>query len=339
MSFPPDSRSFRYLTLPSEDMLDIRLLRDSLRPRNLRLKYLGFFWAQNGKPEDIRMNISENDVQSAEDIDDTSLVIREKIQSIGDTNGFGFKEFQKHAPFHAINLDLCDHFAAPSIDRRSALVQVVHNIADVQCKRSRDEWLLFITSRIDSEYFSKDYAEAFRNAILLNFEKSDQFQKLTLEILEGEGPEIVDEFVADLTQVHPARIRDFFCIGFGKWLLRLLGSSTPAATVEMRPSYFYSVNEGPDMLSLAYRFTPRVTGVSDSFGIASGNEPLPHDTADVEELNMAFKLIENTHGLLDVDDLLYRRQDLMLELASETKKYLEEAKYDVATYDEYFGIL
>lgn len=329
--FPVDSRNFRYLTLPSEDMLDVRILGDSLRKRNLKLKYLGFYCTKSGSPGDIRMNLSENDVKALEEVENSSETVRERLESMADESSIGFSKLAEHAPFHAVNIDLCNHFASPSA--KPPIIEALSSIAKVQSDKSSGSWLLFLTTRLDNNHFDPSHLDAFIQAIVSNINQSEEFSADLGSFFQAETSKLQD-WLGTVTSQPLHTFRDFFCIGLGKWLLRFLGNAYPSIQVEMLPSYFYTVHSGPDMLSLAYRCTPLKAPPRDSFNLVKGSQE-PPVTPVVNEPESARDLIRFTRELADADLQLSGDNTLNEEMIVESEFYLELASYDVSSYREF----
>ena len=329
--FPTDSKVFRYLTLPSEDMLDIRVLNEVLLGRDLRLKYLGFFKPSKASAEDeYRMNISDSSLKTSQQVDDSSEIIREKLESLGDSRSLAHRKLVDHAPFHAINIDLCSHFASPRGGGAPSLVRVIKQIADVQTERGADAWLLFLTTRIDRSQFDQAHRDAFIKAIQSNIQRSTLFGEQIAEMFQLSDQ--VEERLQDALQMSPEAFKDFFCLGFGKWFLCLLCNAYPQTAMEMLPGYYYTVQNGPDMLSLAYKCTAQRGKTRDDYDLVESG---PQARPEVDEVDLAMKVVVNTRGLLDVDEVLKQNVEIFEEMLRETESFLQLASYDVSVYRDF----
>jgi len=328
--FSPENRVFRYLTLPSEDMLDIRLLESSLVNSQLKLKYLGFFNAPPGHPDDIRMNLSEAEIKGLKQVDATSEVVRDLLETTGNNNSFAFRKMSEHAPYHAVNIDLCGHFAAPRGGRAKACIDAIRSIAEVQVQRSTQGWLLFLTTRFQPDYVDGGHLKSFVAAIRENIDKSEAFADSLGELFAKQGDQLIQK-LDSAEGMSISEFRSFFCIGFGKWLLAFLTGATPKTKVEMLPSYYYSIHEGEhEMLSLAFKCSPNIVLPTDRFDLAPA--PARADPEVVDEVELAIKLARSTTELTDLDALLEQAPDQMEKMIIDTIRFLQQASYDTTDY-------
>ncbi|WP_442770180.1 PP_RS20740 family protein [Zoogloea ramigera] len=363
--FPPDNRVLRYLSLPSEDMLDIRTLADSLSS-GLKLKYLGFYYAKDGSPDDQRMNISEKSVKDLDKIDATSHVARDMLEDAGNEGSAAYQTLVSHAPYHVVNIDLCDHFAAPRRANVYACIDALKCIANIQHRRAGgNSWLLFLTTRIQPDHFDVQHLRAFVLAIKENVGASKEFKEKLTEAFMIQAEDLLgklDQIASMLEKISPdaarkARLseedktavrtavssiisqedfRKFFCIGFGKWLLTYLAASPPGTKVEMLPSYHYEVGtESQDMLSLAFKCTPQIQPLQDRFNLASPTRSTGN--APIDEPKQGIQIINRTIRLTDLDSLLSNDPEKMNEMIDSSMYYLRLADYDVSEYRDKFA--
>lgn len=333
--FPPDNRVFRYLTLPSEDMLDVRVLESGLQRSNLKLKYLGFFSTRQGSPDDTRMNLSESEIKGLDRIDETSEVVRDRLETTGNRKSMAFRKLVEHAPYHAVNVDLCGHFAAPRRGEAVTYIDAIHSIASVQVEKSTQCWLLFLTTRFQPDNFDAEHLKGFIVAIKENVEKSALFANRLSEVFMREGDDLID-FIESSRKMSRDEFRSFFCIGFAKWLLAFLTSAEPKTAVEMLPGYYYTVQEpDQDMLSLAFKCSPRPRGPQDRFHIASSGGA--RTDGPVDEVALAIEIARATQSLTNLDDLLSRDSIIWEKMVQDSMRFLKEASYDVAEYRSFAG--
>lgn len=362
IAFPPDNRVLRYLSLPSEDMLDIHTLVSSLN-EDLTLKYLGFFYAQNGSPDDQRMNLSEKAIKGLDRVDATSHIARDMLEDTGNRKSTAYKTLRAHAPYHVVNIDLCDHFAAPRRANAYACIDALHSIAEIQHEKAGgNSWLFFLTTRIQPDYFDVLHLRVFVAAIQANVNASEEFRAKLGEVFFQESDRLLQkltDLAALLEKTDPVHRKDagltsdevealrrdaantvdedtfrkFFCVGFGKWLLSFLAASSPQTKVEMLPSYFYSVgSDNQDMLSLAFKCTPQTQPLSDPFNLV--RSPL-QAKAPISETRQGVQIVKAVSRLRDLDDLLENNPEQMELMVQETIMVLDKADYDTSTYREF----
>lgn len=332
-TFPADNRVFRYLTLPSEDMLDIRVLREKLSSLGIDLKYLGYCDVESGSNQDTRMNLAESDVKGSGFIHESSIIVREKLEDTANHNSLAHSELDRHGPFHAINIDLCAHFAQPRNLNANACVDAVNSIVQHQVRRNQPKWLFFLTTRVRPGHIDSHHLQAFIEAIRENINSNPEFASRIGPVFNAEGDALLTKLRASHQMSH-SEFKDFFCIGFGKWLLTFLASSVPQLRVEMLPSYYYSVYASdPDMLSLGYCCTAMVSQPADRFGLVAQG---PHqERAVVDEAELGVRILEETAALVNLDEYLLSEPAQMEEMIVESERFLAMASYDITEYRRY----
>lgn len=330
---PPDNRVLRYLTLPSEDMIDVRVLSKELEAKGIKLKYLGYCDVQAGSDYDQRMNLADSAVRESPTVEASSLIVRERLEDTANSTSLAFSALNEHGPFHAVNVDLCQNFAKPRGEEMYACVDAIGSIVRVQIERLQKTWLLFVTTRVTPNHIDAAHLEAFVRAVLDNIQRSNEFYKQSAELFAAEGLTLT----AKLAQAKDLPFDEFktlFCMGLGKWLLAYVSKSTPQLKVEMLPSYYYSVYAGnPDMLSLAYRCTLVSQVPVDPAGLVVGAGLPPEDERDEnDEVQLGLKILEHTRGLTDLDAYLANSPAEMSAMTAESAHFLGLAGYNVDEY-------
>lgn len=361
--FQDENKVLRYLSLPSEDMLDIRTLASTLQD-DIKLKYFGFCYTEAGSADDLRMNVSEKAIKSLANIDETSYVARNMLEDTGDKKSHAYKELAAHAPYHVVNIDLCNHFAAPRRATAYACADALHSIAHIQhLKTGGRQWLLFLTTRIQPDYFDVRHLQKFIAAIQDNVSCSDDFKTKLGEVFKQESDELLANLnnLADaLQKTEPSQrkklglssdeaesirqdaanligndaFRKFFCVGFGKWLLSFMAASSPQTKVEMLPSYFYNIaGEGQDMLSLAFLCTPQIQLPQDKYALVGPQREQGKQRLD--EPKLGIKIVQASSRLTDLDEILAESPEKMEAMIKISMSLLEQADYDTSQYRDF----
>lgn len=338
IAMPPDNRVLRYLTLPSEDMIDVRVLSEELGKKGVKLKYLGYCDVKTGTEYDQRMNLADSSVRESPSVEASSLIVRERLEDTANEASLAFRALHEHGPFHAVNVDLCQNFAKPRAEDMYACVDAIGSIVRVQIERLQKTWLLFVTTRVTPDHIDTAHLEAFVRAILNNIDRSAEFRDQSSELFASQGLALT----AKLSQAKNLPFDEFktlFCMGLGKWLLAYVSKATPQLEVEMLPSYYYSVHAGnPDMLSLAYRCTLISQAPTDPSGLILG-AGVPQDKSMVQsdEVQLGLKILEHTRGLTNLDAYLAERPGEMEEMTTESARFLRLAGYNVENYAAFVG--
>lgn len=324
--FAADARIFRYLSMPGEDLLDVRVLREACEGAALDLRFTGLNDVRVGSPDDVQLNLSESAVRGLPRIHPGSRILREKFQSIAEPTSLAFAEVRDSGPFNAINIDLCDHLALREqhADDRT-IIDALAEILGIQLAHAMQPWLLFITTRIAPGAVQAANLRALVQSIQDNITQSNDFAAGAARMLQREGAELVAA-LGNPDSLAPASFKDLFCLGFGKWLLSYIGAARPERSLLMLPGCYYSVHAGqPDMLSLAFKCDVVRREPADRYDLvrAAG------DPADHPEIEMALRLIEETERLADLDILLAGDAGLREQMTAETEILLRSAQYPV----------
>ena len=330
--FPADSPFFRYLSLPGDDLLDIRLLAPVLHRRGLILNYVGFNSVGKNSDRELRLSLAENEVRNLAGVYRDSKIYRDRIEHVGFRDSLQWTRVRDCSPYHAINIDLCDHIAAKSQDNLPTYISAVAEIVHLQLKRSRDPWLLFIATCVAPGSVDAANLAAFISAIRANIEASADFGNGLRDVLCREGGEL-EAALASPHCLAPERFRDLFSIGFGKWLLHYMGSATPRTKLTLLRSCHYPVGgEEADLVTLAFRCDPLIEPPVDNYLLVNaGGHPSP----EPDEVACALALIERSAAMINIHEMLTRRPDLYRHLTQESHALLKESHYPVDRYEEW----
>ena len=96
---PPAGGEIRYLGLPGEDLLDLRVIK-GVCPKGVLLRYLGF-----DDSFSTQLNLAQHEVNSDSSIHLSSMITNDRIEQIVDPHQMAHKCVQDNAPFDVINLD------------------------------------------------------------------------------------------------------------------------------------------------------------------------------------------------------------------------------------------
>lgn len=322
--FPDDSRIVRYLSLPGEDLLDVRVLREACEQAGTDLRFTGLNSVRRNSADDIQLNIAESEVRGLPRIHSSSTILRERFESIANAGSLAHDAVRRSGPFHAVNIDLCDHIALRAAgERQPTVLDALAEVIQLQLRHARHPWLLFITTRVSPDQIDARNLGALIRAVRDNVNGSAEFGERTAALLET-GAERLQAALGDPTNLDPQRFMNLFTLGFGKWLLRFLGEG---CSVQMLHSCFYSVQPGrPDMLSLGFRCEVVQPPAIDRYRLVGGAEP--GGAADVE-IDYAMQLLEATGDMFDLDARLQLDTQLAESVMLESADLLRSAHYDV----------
>lgn len=322
---------FRYLSLPGNELLDVRALQGVCQPAAVKLRYLGFNSVQRGSSDQAELSLSQSEVRALAGIDGFSLVLEERLEAIANDRSHAFSVARQHGPFHAINIDLCDSIAFRDVDdRRGSILGVMARLLELQLQKTTP-WLLFLTTMAQPGTISARSRSAFDAAIAANTAASAEFREELAKLVSCTAAELDTR----LEQAWKGQDPDFlrlFCAGLGKWLLHLAGGAAPPRELTLLSSCYYQVGpDGPDMLSLAFRCDAQQPPLADAFGILQEAAPQP----PFSEVQAALRMARELSGSIDLDRLLIDKPALAAKLIGQAGRLLATARYREDAYEEW----
>lgn len=334
--FPADGRIVRYLSLPGEDLLDVRVLREACEQAGLDLRFTGLNSVRRGSADDVQLNISESEVRGLPRIHSGSSILRERFESIANGGSLAHAEVRGGGPFHAVNVDLCDHLALRAQrEGGPTVIDALVEVIQLQLRNAIHPWLLFVTTRVEPERIDARNLTALIQAVTDNVAASAGFGERTAGLLMTEAEGLMAA-LAEPGALDPRAFVRLFALGFGKWLLRFVGAAHPERALRMLPSCFYSVlPERPDMLSLGFRCDVLQAPARDQYRLVGGGAAGPVE----REVDHAMGLLDATEGLFDLDAMLARDPQLAESLTLESADLLRAAHYPVDGEPGYRGWL
>ncbi|MCA0319955.1 MAG: hypothetical protein LCH88_18000 [Proteobacteria bacterium] len=328
----PSGEPFRYLTLPGDELLDIRALSDVCVRENVKLRFLGFNSVGPQTPAQIELNISQNEVRSHAAVDNLSRVLEKRLETIANGQSQEFRAAQDLGPFHAINIDLCDSIAFRDVDdKKGSGLSVLAKLLELQLATNRP-WLLFITTLAQPDLLSARNQAGFMEAIKANTAVSDEFKTELAGLISTS----TDELDARLREAWKQQDPDFlrlFCTGLGKWLLRVLGPTQPSRSLTLLDSCYYRVgSQGPNMLSLVFRCDTQAQRLVDRDGILQAGADGTHE-GNFSEVELAISLARKLSASSDLDGLIAQDAALAMKLIGQAGRLMAAARFDAAAYE------
>ena len=333
--FPADGRIVRYLSLP-DDLLDVRVIREACEQEGLDLRFTGLNAIRHGSPEDLQLNILESEVRGLPRIHSGSAVLRERFESIANGGSLAHAEVRGGGPFHAINIDLCDHIALRGRqDGGPTVIDALAEVVQLQLRHALHPWLLFVTTRVAPGSVDARNLAALIGAVADNVAASPEFGDGAAALLNTEAAGLAAA-LAEPANLEPAAFGRLFALGFGKWLLRFVGAAHPERVLTMLPSCCYSVQPGrPDMLSLGFRCDVVQAPAQDRYRLVGGA-----GAAGAQgEVDHAMGLLDAAAGMFDLDAMLADEPQLAESVTVESEGLLRSAHYDVDGDPGYRGWL
>ena len=322
---------FKYLTLPGNELLDVRALNGVCERAKVKLRYLGFNSVGPRTPEAIELALSESEVRSLPSIDEFSRVLQYRLEAVANHRSPAHAETFSAGPFHAINLDLCESIAFREIGhRKGSPLEAAGKLLELQLQSAKP-WLLFITTKAQPALVGEFARDGFNRVLGDNARASSEFRDRLVALLSA-GVDTIETDLEEAWLSHDVRFLKLFSTGLGKWLLGILAHAAPPRGLSLLSGcYYQSGPDGPDMLSLAFRCDGASQAVEDPSEILP---PAPAQHA--AEVSAAIELAVTTDAIFNLDDLMHDAEvrQRMIDKASRllaTARFSEEAYRSWAT--------
>lgn len=331
-------RPLTYLSLPGDDLLDVRVIYEACERKQVKLRFLGF--NQPTKSDAVissERSLSVAEVVSLPLVDDNSRVVPDRLESIANEKSIGFKWIREYGTFDVINIDLCDSISAPGQRTKGGTTyyDVLISLLGKQVSSRTTPWLFFLTTRCGNNDVHPEDVQKLYRCVRDNVAESAAFCKIMADLF---GLANFDESSLAAIQQETAfpTFMQMFCIGFGKWLLQTMMTSIPPSRVKMLASYHYQIMEQGDMVSVAYRFDPVPQPPVDAVGLAQ-NPVLISRVVQNAEAELAVTIVDRTKGMVDVDAKLRTTPEDMERMIESTEALLRQARYPVERYRDWLS--
>lgn len=234
-----------------------------------------------------------------------------------------------------INVDLCGSFAESLPDANyNTVPTALFALIQHQTKTRSKDWLLFITTRSDSQAVKPETMKRFVDWINVEIGKNLTIKQSLLDL----GLLRKEEFEANMviqSRLSAQSHSNAFAIGFGHWILNGLTSEAPPWRADMLEHVEYHVtltDPSCDMVSLGFWCKKLSTSSPpDIFGIAkpifAGDSPIEEVKRKCEE-----KINHRVATRKDLDKALYLQGDEYQLAFEDSAKLLAGAMYDEAAY-------
>jgi len=328
-----ESTPFNYLTLPGNELLDIRALHGVFEREKRKLRYLGFNAVGGNADAQSELNLSRNEVSSLPWIHQFSHVEEDRLETIVNIKSPGHSRVLDVGQFHAINLDLCDSLVLREAnDKNGSALGALQELIRLQVQNA-SPWLLFITTKVEPGLIADQVKQGFEEAISGNINRSAEFAThfgAAVGITDGERPEAREQ--AWMTSGE-ALVR-LFATGLGKWLLQLLCTAKPPRRLSLLNACVYKSGHTTNMLSIAFRCDTPPIEVNDRYGIfEDGNRQA---AVDANETELGIELARVMRECVDLDAMLASDSEAAKEkLIDQAAKLMANARHDPGAYIEW----
>lgn len=326
----PETKTLGYLTLPGDDLLDIRALRGVIESaigegRKLRLRFLGFNGLGSGQIRNIASDYSANDLVSQSWVDERSSIVNSRIEGVADKKAYVHRRVADIGPFDVINLDLTGSVATDP-PGAVGLWRTIHNLLEIQMSR-KHPWLLFVTSRIDRDAVDDDASRAMFKILVSNIEGNESFSNKILSDLAVAVSDAECE-ASGVAALRGLAYGKSIILGFGKWMQQAV---LPRWEISIESSYVYRVANNdpvPSMVSVVYRFDP--CNLPDPNNMAG----MGHGT-NRSESEIATEMVSVLSNSKDLDKFLNDDVSARDKCRRQAGELMAEAGYDVNAYNKW----
>jgi hypothetical protein len=331
ISNPAQERPLRYLTLPGDELLDIRQLAQVMKKAGTKMQFLGFNTALD-EPRSAESDLSFSEVRQLEGIyEKPSEIIQNRIEKITEENSTARQKVLEHLPFDVINLDFTGSMLAQPPLSHSSYFEVVKWLIDQQCNKNRKPWLLFLTVPLARDRANNETAKRLWNSVYSNAENTN-FAGLLSNLLQISRGEILAE-INGFAPLDAQRYIKGLGLALSKWLLGLLTNRSDEWTVELVDAKSYRVyGDVPEMYSMSFKFIPSDIKSIDATGLTT---PSGSITNTISELDAGLGLIRSISQTEDVDKLLNANQNELNEAIALSADLLSKVRYDSSDYREW----
>lgn len=328
-----DDRPLKYLSLPGEDLLDVRVIHECCEERDISLRYLGLNEYYSSGDPDTWLHLAWNEVNSLKAVDRNSIVIRDRFERIADTKSQAFQYVEQYGPFDVVNMDLCESISAPTgkknIPNIPNYYSALKSLAGYQIRNRTEPWLLLITSRVGETKVDAGDMNKLVDCLRLNARQYEAFRKRLIQLIPR-ASRLTTSSALETRKLSQSEFVRVFSAGLGKWLLGLMSSGSPKWGVFLQSSYSYRVHgQEPDMVSYAFLLEPFIQSPIDTTGLSSR---VVTDDRELDDEESALALLNKIDGIEDLDMIVRTTPTLKTQLQNESEALLASAGYDRKAY-------
>lgn len=332
-----DDRPLKYLSLPGDDLLDIRVLHELCVREKLNLRYLGFS-TKDPRKEGTQLNISIDEVSRLTYISKQSRIVNARLESVAQKNTLAHAAITDAGTFDVINIDLCDSIASKrqSAERREpTYYEGIHTLLDLQIKNRTEPWVLFLTTRTAPDDVYDEDARRLWDVVQTNMTANSDFLKQFESLLDHKVGAI-SRAPSQVLLLSKFKFLKFFGVGICKWILGNIFKATPAWAVSSGDVAYYRIGDStePEMLSICLHFNQIQTSLTDSANLVRPDAIEPPIKLPEERL-LALQIISKQASASDVDQVIANDATLHERMILQSIDLLTSARYDCTGYREW----
>lgn len=329
------SKEFKYLGLPGDELIDLRMFARGCSAKEIGLKYLGFNTIADKEKGSSELALSESELNKTGVIAPGSSVLQEPLESLSSVNSSAYGAAKSFMGFHMINFDLCSSIAVrPASHPGDTYFKALTNLVHLQTNFMTESWSLFITTSVERRVIVEDVMVRLLGAIKKNVNKHEIFSGEMNKTLFVDTDKL-DGAIVDLNSLSNDEFFDLFALGLSKWLLQVVFNRNSSWKISMVPSckYVTAYHDGNfNMLSIGFRFKydPQ-DAANDPNGLGSQVQ----DNSHLLELNCALPMIRSVGEIINLDQMLESDPANMKLLIEASAQLLAQARYNSDHYKDW----
>lgn len=329
-----------YLSLPGQDLLDIRTIQPICVNKNIELQFLGLNDDENNDESSALLSAGLlNQVRSLPNINQASDIVADKFEQLAQPKSIAYERvLLSRQSYDVINIDLCRSVAeGESGVKGPTLTNAIHKLLRHQAESRKSDWLLFLTTRTNSDMVDKDTMQRFVGWINALIKEEPELLNSMLEQKLIEAQHLNNNEI-QAESLSPIAFTSVFALGISHWVCHTLFSCTPKWRVDMLPLYGYHVamiDNSCDMISLGFYCKRISTPVQDEFGVAVDSQIGVPESPEETYKKCKKKIHKQVTDTDDLDVKLHIDQDLYQRCVVQSAELLASAKYDPDKYKEW----
>lgn len=327
---PPETGVIKYLGLPGDDLLDLRYFHDKIcAPNEFRLKFLGFNKGMKpGEEHKTNLEVSLDEVNRLPYVDNTSKLVDYEFTNIAHSQSSAWQDSRAIGPFDIINIDLCDGFAKQAVGLfEETHYNTLSRLMALQARRAQP-WLLFLTTRTNSNGVNVDVFNKLKVLYSENIENCIEFKNSSMNFFSIDSLDALESRCDD-----ELGFSSIFVISLCKWILKIAMDQNPKSEIFLHDVYGYKVYKratSPDLVSIAIKVTPTFSISEDRLKLTTiSNDGL------IDECVSAVQILKAVSEQFDVDKILAGEADMRIAMIESSKTLLNQAGYDISGYEEW----
>lgn len=315
----------RYLTLPGPDLLDVKLMADVCADQEVRLHYTGFCYVRETEAVRLRRHTQQFALDRGTQVLPGSGVHISRLEEITRANSAAKTLMERGGPYSIVNIDACEPIANEDGNQTGRLVDAIRTIVDYQLNASRQPWLLYLTTPVQTDSVSEGAQRALHDQVRNNVAADTEFaEELAGRYADGED---VDQYLVRVSQENGHEFVRTITLAVSKWLVHLAEQAN--FNVKKLPAVCYSMFRKepylPNMVSTCYLFLPRNIPILDNTGLTPNAQPHAGQAPISDHIRALRRSVE----IENIDETISNSLELKSALVAETKALLGAVGYDV----------